>query len=610
MYIYTINNQVIPDADILSEVKMTEKMTEDQNLIASELNIELNNIDRTKYDDRVEGSLFYGTDFYNMPVSIYDNVINIYIWKGLIKNLTVANNKIIVNTLNYVQQMAERTCVISSSTDKTPAEIIFTILTTVAGISADDINYKGFQEAINLQTANQLYVNCNFTITDNQTSMAVISELSRISNCNLYIVDNRIFMHPWTAWNGESGLRIKSSYVLEGSYSHTFSEEDKIYNHYNIAYDNSSIVAYATGSDTESISSYGQRDFIIPNKEGGVSSTASSAFKILIRNATGAAWVGTQTLSRYKFRTKVFNFKIKHSLELLRLNDIILLDFDSYYGEPALITERIVDRENRTIEFKGYFLNTPHEYYERDKTPPAKPELISALTEADGTVYLRWSANTETDFLGNKLYFTTTRGEWESEYCNQGKSPIDVKGSDLSYDGYRYYIIGNLNLDTEYYFKMTAYDTNLNESDFSNILSCTPTLGTGILYCLTGDPITSGLELDMINSMGGVLTNDDMLEMYGDHNYDLNNYAYTACYESPELSDRHGFNSITIKGYGDPNDIKFTYKDIETGLWSTPVDAVGNKTISLNGVKKMIYRILFCSENWTDTDRAYVMDLR
>ena len=80
---------------------------------------------------------------------------------------------------------------------------------------------------------------------------------------------------------------------------------------------------------------------------------------------------------------------------------------------------------------------------------PAKPTSPPPPTSSPTTATLTWTANTETDLSGYKVYVGKASGVYGA--------PIDV-GKVTSY------VVGNLQLGNTYYFTVTAYDGSNNES--------------------------------------------------------------------------------------------------------------------------------------------------
>jgi len=73
-----------------------------------------------------------------------------------------------------------------------------------------------------------------------------------------------------------------------------------------------------------------------------------------------------------------------------------------------------------------------------------------------GEVRLEWNKNTESDLAGYRIYYGPASGSYEFS--------VDVGNSASS-------IISELETGTTYYFAITAYDTNGNESEYSAEIS-------------------------------------------------------------------------------------------------------------------------------------------
>ncbi len=95
-----------------------------------------------------------------------------------------------------------------------------------------------------------------------------------------------------------------------------------------------------------------------------------------------------------------------------------------------------------------------------DTTIPAPPQNLAAVA-GNGQVNLTWRQNTETDFLRYRIYGGTS---------SNPTTPVDSTASIA--DTTR--TIGDLTNGTTYYYRVTAVDISLNESDFSNEESVTP----------------------------------------------------------------------------------------------------------------------------------------
>ncbi len=92
-----------------------------------------------------------------------------------------------------------------------------------------------------------------------------------------------------------------------------------------------------------------------------------------------------------------------------------------------------------------------------DLTPPDIPtglEVVGSLS-GDGVIVLNWNPNAENDFEGYRLY----RAE-DSDDVSMLSLIVDTTGVG--------YIDLNLDYNTTYYYRLTAYDENGNESEKSN----------------------------------------------------------------------------------------------------------------------------------------------
>ena len=117
-----------------------------------------------------------------------------------------------------------------------------------------------------------------------------------------------------------------------------------------------------------------------------------------------------------------------------------------------------------------------------DTTPPAKPTNLMSSARP-GAVQLEWTANTETDLAGYRVYRSTN-------------SPV-VKGTPINGTLVApSFIDSEVTAGTTYYYAVTAVDTSNNESPLSNETSAIPQtpppaealdLGTGHAYVALGD---------------------------------------------------------------------------------------------------------------------------
>ena len=88
-------------------------------------------------------------------------------------------------------------------------------------------------------------------------------------------------------------------------------------------------------------------------------------------------------------------------------------------------------------------------------------------------ITLRWDANTETDLTGYKLYYSTDYSgpPYDGTGVDQGPSPVDLQLSNFSDPNNPEFTITGLDDDYIYFLVLTAYDTEGNESGYSNEVS-------------------------------------------------------------------------------------------------------------------------------------------
>jgi hypothetical protein len=126
-------------------------------------------------------------------------------------------------------------------------------------------------------------------------------------------------------------------------------------------------------------------------------------------------------------------------------------------------------------------------------TPPNAPQMISA-TPGYGSITLRWHKNSESDFLRYRIYGGTS------------SNPTTKIDSVFSITDTVKTIVGLTNGVT-YYFRITAVDTGLLQSEYSNELSATPTNQPPVAVGLTdvylpneGRKLTTQLSFSSVGS--------------------------------------------------------------------------------------------------------------
>jgi hypothetical protein len=101
-----------------------------------------------------------------------------------------------------------------------------------------------------------------------------------------------------------------------------------------------------------------------------------------------------------------------------------------------------------SIFFNSCNINLPYE----DFTPPAPPKNITVIN-GDQRVDIFWKKNTENDLAGYNIYYSYS---YDGKYTLIGSSPKNN------------YIDFGVRNGYKYYYAVTAYDYNGNESELSN----------------------------------------------------------------------------------------------------------------------------------------------
>jgi len=476
---YNINDFDIPTEDITSFGK--EDIAVDFNgvvSVASKMNIDLDDTDKDNYNPFSTGSLFFGVAWWGKPALIYETEIENYVFKGKIKKVDVneKNNLIKVTATSAMQDLIDTTCVYdNTATDECPAEAIKNILLNVMGLDEDEnIDGGSFQKAIDIQTNVTAWVNVKFIKEDGKKCKAVIQELLFMSRCSFYVENEVFYLIQFEEWNKQVGREVQDGDVLEKNFEIKVIDE-KLANDFVIKYDNAGTIATETGDNAASQANYGVvKTFNIP--KDSLDSTTSADYKILYKNSAGAAWAGALAMDelknmQYKCIFELDNGRSKWSN--LKLNEQIDISFAYFNREPARVARITPSNNRRKIKIEAILLNLPVNVAVRDAIPPDPVELISLLPLDQGAL-VTWTKSIEGDHVGYEIFLTTTKGEWEAEFCNLGRSPIDVKNPPLSGEGYAYQYIRQLTNGVKYYFKIKSYDTRFNKSAFSNVLSVIP----------------------------------------------------------------------------------------------------------------------------------------
>jgi len=600
-----IDSYTIPQEDIASIPVTDSELSYDDNVVVSTSSVSLNNCSDA-YSDTNGVSIFFGTTWLNKPYSIYDTDKKVFIFVGVVKNLEVndGNRTVKVSAVNYIRELVGKNLVYSSAS-VTVAEAIYAIL-SYAGVPSQYINLSSFSQASGYHATNGLYVSISYASTDNKSCISVVSELCKISQCGLYSRDNIIYLSQWTSYNNELGYSVTPD-IVAGSFTSSYSND--LFNAYNIAYKNSTAVAYTTGiySGTSGDSVYN-----IPNVK--VNGSTAVDFKILYTTKAGADFAGTLAMYRYFCPTKMTSFVLPWVYNYLNVGDQIDLTYGDYIREPIELTAVKPDANKRTVEIKGIFRNLPVERKSRDITAPSAPSIFTVLPYTKSAV-VKVTDNTEADFDKYKLYFATNNDQWESEFSDNGISPVDYINTLLSVDGFRYMVISGLQIGLPYYYKCSAVDTSTNESSYSSVKMSPFAIGTENKYRCDGDIYTTGIGLSIGNSSNGSVPSDLSLVMYGDGLYGEAFYQCSSIYESfiyKSLNTKFDYFSFAKTGTNGyvQYQIRESADNITWSAWSIPTTLNSTDTVVLTS-KYFQFRCLFHSINWSPSEpKLYVTEIQ
>ena len=599
-----IDYVLIPDDHIIAYPVSEEQIEFNRDkLCAATMELELINIDQY-YSKWAPVSILYGSDYYNKPCQVYDTELGIYTWQGRIKAVVSddRNKTVTVKSSNFVRDMVDTVLEYVSSAAVTPAERIHYILATVLEIDSSFIQYGGFADAIAIQDAASVYCDMNYDKEANVTCLTAIEELLRITSCHLYTIDNIIRFWQWRAWAGQVGTIIKSRRTQNFT-----SEPDDggVVNDYSIAYKSGASVAYqATDyptSLTASRAKFGTRSFLVPDEE--VDSTTPEDFRILLQSAAAAQWCGNLKISRNSDMIETFRVQVDYDYGWLHVNDQVDLNEEGLVNEPGRVTAVELDRDNRTLEIQGEFLNLPVNRYSRDTLPPNPVILVSVFPSGRGKVFLKWSASLETDHVGYYVYFTATPGMWEQEYSHLGRSPVEVKNPSATYDGYVGVELRELLPGVRYYFKVTSFDTRYNESEDSNVLSAVSPAENFNAYRVTG-VLYSVVSLDITNPRRGTVP--DRFTTFTDLDSAGPYDPLTAGIESPVLRTMAGV-LLVWRSFGD---VVFQSRVSDDGItwgdWVEELSSVQNKIIPAGYYQ---FAFIFRSPFYTAVDDVQLITL-
>lgn len=98
---------------------------------------------------------------------------------------------------------------------------------------------------------------------------------------------------------------------------------------------------------------------------------------------------------------------------------------------------------------------------DEDTTPPAKPSLPSLTSVGNAEIHLSWTANSEDDLAGYKLYRAENQDLPENYVVIFDSTVTSFQDKQLEYE-------------TNYFYRVSAYDISTNESDLSDPVSGIP----------------------------------------------------------------------------------------------------------------------------------------
>lgn len=577
----------IPADDIKNTVKSEEKLA----LSALTYNITLDNIDKSKYDERITGSLFSSYNWYKARVRAYDaNNNNKKVWDGLLTNIKTSDKELVLCTANYVRLMADTVCIVMDITGTlTPAHLMYAIMVDPLGLNipADNINVYEFQAAMAYQAANNIFVKINLNTSHNVKCIAVIEELQNLSLSEVYLRDNIIGISQYDGTIPDTGLILDDDMIIPDSYDSDY-DDSALINSYSIQYynpDTTSIETVTGSSSPVIISKYGAHPLVIPETE--IDTSNSADFRLLLYGKAAALFIGEQSLKKEQHLREKFSIKVSDEMQdKMHINDNMLLSFYPFVHEPVKITEHIYDADQGIIDITGRFLNRPVGVDLDISTPQLIP-IISALGTTPNQLHIRWQLNSTA--IGYQIQIRRK---------TQAAETFDVKYPFTENGIGEYYI--NCDNAVEYLIAVRCYNKKLLYSSWSReVSSITPSSTTlENKYRCKGD-VSSGITLSMNNELLGIVPEDIPRSwVFGSAIYGMAKYSPAAIYESSIIS---VLNRVIIRAVGN---LKYQYKH-KNGDWNVLSMLDDNTVIDVTGEIQL--RVMFLSQNWASKDTFYII---
>jgi len=219
---------------------------------------------------------------------------------------------------------------------------------------------------------------------------------------------------------------------------------------------------------------------------------------------------------------------------------------------------------------------------EPDTEPPAVPRGVTSIT-GDDAVYLQWYPNNEKDLAGYNVY----RGYFAEGY-------FDLIGTVST----PYFVDYNVTNGVTYYYAVSAFDENENESDLSpDLVYDTPRPeGSAMLKSYITDPLEAGFDF----STEGVLPYDDShTDIYFEYDT-LYQIYYMNCADGTDIQDF---------GYTDDiDDINYAPEQGWSQLGWVELILGHGYIVCTRVVEKEKFRITELDDGWCKFDWAYQLD--
>jgi pectate lyase len=232
------------------------------------------------------------------------------------------------------------------------------------------------------------------------------------------------------------------------------------------------------------------------------------------------------------------------------------------------------------VDFFELGLFTEHWLYiAPDITPPAAPSGFEA-DAGDAVVSLNWNDNSEEDFAGYNIYHSTTHG---SGYVKLNSSLLTSSS----------YTDNSVTNNTNYYYVVTAVDTNANESAYSSEVLAYPCTGSSNITIQENTAGFCSVEGIIDNKHAGY-TGTGFCDVTNAANTGINwsvnilsagTYTFTWRYAHGKTDDRSA--RLKINGVTEISNIAFAPTGLFTNWSTVSVDVTlttGMKTIRLEGI--------------------------